>query len=251
METLKLTDEWLVDLLPDGWPICTSTLLTGPGGSGKPLIGNVVAATWLREGGSVVFMPLQYPDPEFITSGLKKMTGVDVADHAGRVAYLELDVTLKGFAEPVDNRIRANLLLPEVWETSIERACGLVSDTGPGVLVMGSALNLLLFSPTYGHAILDRMRQTIQDDKRRTYLFSVSSSAKADMIEHLEEAADNLIVSHSTQQPFRLHLHIERMQGVTFHKTEVMMPVDAETLEEIRTIADYSRKRVIPLVSSI
>lgn len=108
MDGLKMTTEWLADLLPEGWPIRTSTLITGPGGSGKPLIGSVVAATWLQQGGSVVFMSLQYPDPEFITAGLRKMTGVDAADHAGRVAYLELDTTLNGLEEPVGDRVRGS-----------------------------------------------------------------------------------------------------------------------------------------------
>lgn len=116
---------------------------------------------------------------------------------------------------------------------------------------MGSALNLLLFSPTYCSAILDRMMRTVCDDKRRTYVFSVSSSAKADMIHRLEEAADNLVVSRSTNRPFQLFLHIERMRGVPYLKSEIKLPIASEMLEEIKMIADYSRQRVIPLVSTL
>ncbi len=251
MERLAMRAGWLATLLPQGWPLRTSTLITGPGGSGKPLIGNLVAASWLEQGGSVVFMSLQYPGPEFIAAGLQKVAGVDVAAHAGRAAYLELDTSLDGLEEPTGVRLRANLVKPQVWDEGIERACALVSDRGPGVLVMGSALNLLLFSRTYGTAILDRMKRTIRDDKRRTYVFSVSSTAKKDMIDQLEAVADNLFVARSTRRPFRIFMRIERMRDVPFLPDEVEVPIASDTLEEVKEIADYSRRRVIPEVSAL
>lgn len=251
MERLEIAQGWLGELLPDGWPIRTSTLITGPGGSGKPLVGSVVAGNWLRGGGSVVFMSLQYPDPKFISSGVKKLTGVDVDEFRGRVAFLEFDPAHEGLEEVGEDRLRGNLVIPGIWEEGIERGCSLVSDEGSGILVLGSALNLLLFSPTYGSEVLERMKRTIRDDRRRTYLFSVSSSAKADMIRELEEVADNLLVSHSTKHPFRIYLRIERMPGVAYAESEVKLPIASDTLEEIRTVADYSRKRIIPQVSEI
>ena len=65
--------EWFDRLLPEGLPVPNSFLLSGPGGSGKPLIGNVITSAWLREGGSVIFMSLQYPDHSFIAAGLKNI----------------------------------------------------------------------------------------------------------------------------------------------------------------------------------
>jgi hypothetical protein len=118
-------------------------------------------------------------------------------------------------------------------------------------MVFGSALNLLLFSPTYGTEILERMKKTIRDDKRRTYLFSVSTTAKADMIAELETNADNLILSRSTRDPFRLFMRIERMKGTKFVADEVEIPFIMETLEEVKEIAEHTRQRVIPLVSKI
>jgi KaiC/GvpD/RAD55 family RecA-like ATPase len=37
MQTLKIAVDWLDALLPEGLPLDTSTLLSGPDGSGKPL----------------------------------------------------------------------------------------------------------------------------------------------------------------------------------------------------------------------
>jgi len=64
MRTLKIGVSWLDRLMPEGLPLNTATLLSGPGGSGKPLIGDNFIATWLRNGGSAVLMSLQYPSTD-------------------------------------------------------------------------------------------------------------------------------------------------------------------------------------------
>ncbi len=134
------------NLMPEGLPINTSTLISGPGGSGKPLIGDNFVAAWLRQGGSAVFMSLQYPNREFLSTSLRTVTGLDVANYLDRVAFIELDVTIDGMETPDGNSFKANLVKPAIWDASIEQACSLVSEEGPGIMVFGSALNLLLFS---------------------------------------------------------------------------------------------------------
>ena len=81
MKTLKGQANWFGQLLPEGILIPSSTLLTEPGGSGKPLIGDFIATEWLRQGGNVVFMALQYPDHSFIKSSLKAITKLDLDDY--------------------------------------------------------------------------------------------------------------------------------------------------------------------------
>ena len=45
MRTLKIHVSWLDRIMHEGLPLKTVTLLSGPGGSGKPLIGdNFIAA---------------------------------------------------------------------------------------------------------------------------------------------------------------------------------------------------------------
>ncbi len=251
MEYVDIKEPWLKRVLPEGWPIHTSTLIGGPGGSGKPLIGNVVVASWLQAGGSVVFMSLQYPDHEFIASAMRRLTGLELADYYNRIEFIELDTTVDGIEPRLGRRFGANLVKPDIWDAAIERACSLVPDEGPGILVYGSALNLLLFSPTYGGEMLERMKRTVRDDKRRTYLFTASSTAKKEEIEQVEAAADNLLVSQATRRPFRLRMRVERMPGVPFISDEVEVPIPPEELTELKKIADHNRKRVIPLVSAI
>ena len=251
MEKLDIAEPWLRQLLPQGWPIGTSTLITGPGGSGKPLIGNVMVSNWLKQGGSVVFMSLQYPSSDFTATGLERVTGEELADYEGHIAFIELDAAMEDMETVSQNRIRGNLVKPSVWTAALEKAISSLPREGPGVLVFGSALNLLLFSPTFGTGILAEIKATMAKTDTLTFLFSVSSTAKKEMIAELEEVADNLLVAHSNRDPFRLFLRVERMEGVPFSPEEVEVPISEETLTEIKTVADHSRRRVIPLVSSL
>ena len=133
----------------------------------------------------------------------------------------------------------------------IKRACALVPDEGPGILIFVSALNLLLFSPTYGKGILVKLKATAQGKKQHTHLFSASTMAKAEKIAELETVVDNLIMTHSTKDPFRLYMQIERIKETVFVPSENEVPFSADLLTGVKEIADHSRKRVIPLVSKL
>ena len=251
MKTLATQQVWFDRLMPQGLPIPSSTLLSGPGGSGKPLIGDVIVAAWLRQGGSVVFMSLQYPDHSFIAAGLQSVAQLDLNDYHDRTVFIELDATLEDMTEPVGNHFSANVVKPQVWDSALERAYSMVPDEGPGILVFVSALNLLLFSPTYGTDILEKMKATAQGEKQHSYLFSASTTARADEIVELEAVVDNLIMTHSTKQPFKLYLQIERMKGVPFLREEIQVPLSGKVLTGVKEVAEHSRKRVIPLISKL
>ncbi len=251
MERVHLEQPWLDRLLPQGFPTHTSTLITGPGGSGKPLIEDMIVAAWLRHGGSVVLMSLQYPSHEFIISGLKQLAHLDLTEYAGRSAFIDLDASMKGLVTAADYHLRANLVIPDIWDMAIDQACSMVPDDGPGILVSGSALNLLLFSPSYAKTILARMKKTLGTDKRRTHLFAASTTAKHDMIAELEAAADNLMRSRLLDEPSRLYMEILRMKDTPFLPEEVEIPLAPEQLKAMKEVADQSRKRMIPLISRI
>lgn len=248
MQRLQVQQDWFDRLLPEGLPIPSVTLLSGPGGSGKPLIGNLIAAAWLRQGGSVVFMSLQYPDHSFIVAGLKAVAQLDLDDYQDRVAFIELDTSLDDMTPPSGNWFKANVVKPSVWDAALARACAMVPDAGPGILVFCSAVNLLLFSPTYGRDILDRMKSPSVEGASCSYLFSASTTARKEDIAELEEVADNLIMSRSTRAPFQLHLQIERITGAPFVSEEIHVPFSSSMLTDVKEIADHSRKRVIPQV---
>ncbi len=251
MTTIRTGFAWLDRLMPEGISPYTSTMISGPGGSGKPLIGNAFATGWLKEGGSVVFMSLQYPSTDFIFSGVAALGAVDLNDYLDHVKFIVLDPTIYGIREDGKD-IKANLVKPDVWKAAIEEACSQVPNEGPGILVFGSALNLLLFSPTYSLLIQDEMKRTIKKDKSRSYLFSVSTSARQDQVAQLEDAADNVLLTRSTNDPeFRLFLRVTRLKDLPFLPEEIQVPIPPQSLKEVRAVAEHSRSRVIPLVSKI
>ncbi len=252
MQTLKISVDWFDRLLPEGLPIPSSTLLSGPGGSGKPLIGNFIAADWLRQGGSVVFMSLQYPDHSFIKTSLKIVTQLDIDNYVNKTVFIELDANLESFQNPKKGRhFKANVVKPEIWDQALEQAYEMVPDEGPGILVYGSALNLLLFSPTYGVKILKKMKSTIQKAFKHSYLFSTSTTAKGKEIAELESIVDNLIMIRGDRKTKKLYLQVKHMKAVKFLAEEVEAPFSQEVLQELKGIADKTRKRVIPLVSKL
>ncbi|MBN1438554.1 MAG: hypothetical protein JW929_04015 [Anaerolineales bacterium] len=251
MSTLKIGIDWMDKLLPEGLPLRTSTILSGAGGSGKPLIGDHFVASWMRAGGSVVFLSLQYPSVEFLDESLKIITGLDLGEHRRRMVFLSLDVSLEGMLEPEENVIKVNLVKPGILNDALEKAFGMIPGDGPGILVFGSAINLLLFSPTYGEALLEEMVSLLRDDKRRTYIFSVSNNVKPKEIARLESAADNLIMARSENNPIRLYMTVRRMKGVPFLKEEIQVPIPPPSLEYMKQIADHNRKRIVPQVSKI
>ncbi len=251
MQRLKISDPWLKNILPEGLPVPSSTVITGPGGSGKPLIGNLIVADWLRQGGSVIFMSLQYPDHTFIKSSIETLTQLDLNEYKGKIAYIALDVSVDGVQETGENHLKANVVIPENWNNAIDSALKMVPHEGPGVLLFASALNLLLFSPTYGKEILEEMKSTFKQGSKYSVLFTTSTSAKGDLIAELDLVVDNLMLIRGDRVTHKLYLTVKRMKEVKFLKDEFEAPISEDDLSALKQIADQSRKRIVPLVLKV
>ncbi len=251
METLRTNIKWIDELLPDGLPIKTSTIITGAGGTGKPLIGETFVSAWLKNGGSVIFMSLQYPSIEFITKSIENVSGLNLNDYDEKIIFLQLDVGIPDIIDSGNNTIRANLVKPEIWDKALNISVSKLHQEEPGILIFGSALNILLFSPTYGDAIFNKIKETIAKDKSKTYIFSVSTSAKAEEISKIEKVADNLFIARAEQKPFRLFLKVLRMKDVRYHSNEILVPISPKILKYIKKIADHNRNTLIPAISKI
>jgi KaiC/GvpD/RAD55 family RecA-like ATPase len=248
MKTIKTGVNWIDEVIPKGLPLKSTTVITGPGGSGKPLIGETFVTAWLKKGGSVIFMSLQYPGSEFVAESIMHVTGLNIQDYKEKIIFLQLDTTISEYHEVNKNLIHANLVKPEVWEKALNLSSKKLSDEGPGILIFCSALNLLLFSPTYGDVIFEKIKSTIVSNTDKTYLFSVSTSAKAKEISQLEEIADNLILSRSEKEPFQLFMKVLKMKDAPYISDEVQVPISPKILKHIKKMADHSRSKVLPAI---
>jgi len=196
MSVLKIKYEWLAKLLPEGFPYPSSTLISGLGGTGKPLVEFAFVAAWLEAGGSVIGIPLQYPTAEFVGTSMNKLYNINLNNYRGKIAFIQFVIR----RPPRSTQSRSSAA-----------------------------------SDVY---------------KRQTYIFSVSTSAFADEIKIWEEAADNLMFTR-IEKPMRLFFRVSKMKGVRFSKEELEVPVSKETLEEIREVAETTRRRTIPQIMNI
>jgi len=250
MMKLKTGIKWLDELLPEGIPVPSSTLISGPGGTGKPLVEFAFVSAWLKAGGSLIAIPLQYPTTELMQTAMNKLYNIDLKDYHGKIAYIQFDPHADKCEKISKNTLKANMVKPEVWDEAIEKAKNMVEQSDLGTMVFGSALNLLLFSRTYQKSILAKLKEAIQKDKSKTYALAVSTSAFADQIKVLEEAADNLMFTR-VEKPMRLFFKISRMKKARFSSEEVEVPISKEMLEEISQVAEATRKKRIPEIREI
>lgn len=249
MKIFRTGYEWLDKLLPEGILIPSSTVVSGGGGSGKPLIGFSVVSSWLKQGGSVVVI-LTSTGKDFAEGAMSRLYNLKLGDYVSNLSFIDFEPTIDSMERISSDTIRANLVKPEVWDKAIEEACEDFNESELGILVFGSALNLLIFSKTYGNSILDKLKRTIKEDKTKTYFFTVSTSAFREKIRILEEEADNLMFTR-TEEPMKLYVKITKMKGVKFSKEEVEAPLTTKDLEVIKEIAEGSRRDLIPIISKI
>jgi len=248
---LRIRQPWLAELLPEGLPDPGSTVISGPGGSGKPLIGFAFVYNWLKAGGNVIFIPLQYPEIKLVKTSLKRLYDLNIDEYSDKIAYIRLNPDLATWQKTNGNTLEANLLKPHVWDEAINEADSLLAKGGDlSTLVSASALNLLLFSPTYREHNLDKFEKLLSEDKKRTYLFSTSTDAFREDIERWEKAAASLMFARM-EKPMKLYLKIARIENKEVSFKEAQVPIEKEILEEIKEIAESARKREIPKLAKI
>jgi len=126
----------------------------------------------------------------------------------------------------------------------------LASGGSLGTMIVASALNLLLFSPTYRKPNLDKFERLLAEDKKRTYLFAVSTDAFREDIERWEKTADNLMFARM-QKPMRLYVKTAKIENKAACSEEIQVLIEGEILKEIKEIAESTRRREIPRLLKI
>jgi hypothetical protein len=250
METVKFNNQWTNNLFPQGFPIRTTTIISGPGGSGKPLIGYIFASDWLNAGGQVVFLLASTTVDYFKKSML--MLGVDTDNFPEQVYLIELDPTLDGIEPIAVNHIKANFVIPENWDKALTVANQFFAqkENKLGMMISGAALNLLFFSKTYGQLIQKRIKEYIIQNTDKTLFFSVNSDAFKSLVNELENIADILMFSEM-RKPMTLFLQVQKAKELTFFNEEVKVPLTEEILESIKHEAEKGKTHLIPIIKNL
>lgn len=248
-ETFVPSRAWFQAVAPDGIPLQASTIISGPGGSGKPLIGFAVVESWLEAGGSVAFL-LTNSDDQFVYETMDLLYDVDRETIDEGVVFVDFDPSLAPSMDSLERgeQITGNLLVPEVWDAAIEEALSRTSEGGPGTLLFGTALNLFMFSPTYRESILETFVEAAERTDI-TSLFTVSTSAFEDEIAEVEAAADTVLMTEMADGTLRLRG--ERSDSVELTEEVVDVPFTEEQLQHVKSVAEESRDTLIPTIKSV
>jgi len=250
MKNLDLSHDWLNELLPGGFPYHSSTVVSGAGGTGKPLAAFAVLADWLKAGGAVIILPIQYQNMDLVAKSMQEIYGMDLDDYSEQIIYIKFDPDQTHHMQYSKNKFTANLLKVDVWEDLFAKTKRILKDNDLGTMVYASAINLLLFSPKYQNSLLDYLSDKVTNDKSRTYLFAVSTSALHDQVKKLEKAADNLMFTRM-QQRKELFFSIRRMKNADFSDLEVKVPISEAQFKEMRKIAKETKSGLIPKIKKI
>lgn len=97
MNILNLEHEWMKKMLPEGFPYPSSTLISGEGGTGKPLVVYAFVSSWLKAGGSAIGISLQYSTNDFMRTSINKIYGIDLNDYDKNMVYIQLTPSIDGY----------------------------------------------------------------------------------------------------------------------------------------------------------
>jgi len=188
---------------------------------------------------------------KLVKTSLRRLYDLDIDKYSNKVAYIQFTPTLDNWNKVAKNIWEANLLKSEVWDNVVDDIEKSFPERGDlGTLVFASALNLLLFSPTYQKLNLNKFERIIREDKIRTYIISVSTSAFKEEIKSWENAADNLMFARMGQS-MELYLRITKINNKEAYSKEIRVPVKKEILEEIKEVAESVRNKQIPKLMKI
>ena len=231
---------WLDEAFPEGLDVPSSTVITGPGGAGKPIIALGYVSAWLQQGGSVISAPLQFPDPDFISGNLVELYGVDPAEYAQDFLHVEFDPDIEGIQEVSHDHLKANVVTPDTWALILDEADSRFEDDELGTLFFATALNLPLFSRTYRAELLETF-EDLFDAGDVTTLFCLSTSMIEDVARSVASLSDNLLFADPLDDHETLHFRVDRATDVPFSSEDLEAPFTYEQLTAVKDRSDDYR----------
>lgn len=243
MKMMTSSYEWLREVFPEGIKFPSSTVLTGPMGAGKPILAGAFLTDWLRNGGSVLSIPLQFPDSAFTKQNLNSLYGFDLEQFSDQVVFVSFNPEIDSIRKRDGKYLEANMMLPGNWYEVLSRAKDLLPDTQE-ILVFVTAINLPLVSDEYYEQLIDMFGKLFKEPSGYSYLFAISTSMVEDRVSKVSEGADHLIEAYITKE-HALRFRVLRAKETRFIDKEQQVPFGKEVLEKAEQRA--KRFRVAPV----
>ena len=238
---------WMDKLLKNGIPYPAHTVISGPGGAGKPIIGAMIANAWLKNGGTLIHLLINF-NREYADSLLERFNH-DLKNYNDQIVYIEFDPLMNAVEKTGSLSFRANLLKPENLDKAIQMAKIVLPETESPPLIYGSALNMLLFSKSHNKKVHQKILNLMRTRETNT-LFAISNNIFEQEAAEWENVADNLFYSHGTGI-MQLAFNVLKLNGEKTHSKEIEAPIKEDDLCEIRSEAEKARKKIIPLLRKI
>lgn len=251
MEKFKTHFDWLNKAFPEGLPIPSSTVITGPLGAGKPLMALAFVSSWLKEGGGVIAAPLQFPDPKFASENLHTLYGIKIQDYKERYVHVRFDPSIDSVKAINQNHMEANLVKPENWDRVISKAQQIIRESELGLMFFSSALNLPLFSATYSDSLMSKIQQMFNTDEPIVYVFCISTSMLREKAEEVGKMAYNLMEAEVLENPKRLRFRVRKMRNTEFLSNWLEAPFSQKILEEAEKRAKKFRVAPVNKIAKI
>ena len=230
---LDLKHEWIGEVLPE-IEVPSLTVINGPSMSGMPMVEYTFISAWLKQGGDVLLIPIHHPSMELTKMILKESFGID---DLSRVIYIQFD-PLAGI-EKHGSIIRANLLKTEAWDEIVEYG----KKKSDKLLMAAFGLGQLLFSPTYGNAVVEKVKEIVKDDSITRL---ISPSSEKEKFRVFPEMADNLILTFLKDH--KAYCKVARAKNVSYSSKEIPLPFSQEIIKKIAEVVAKRKKELRPIL---
>ena len=246
MQSLKITPSWLDDFIPEDIKIPSTTVVTGPAGTAKGVLGSMIAASWLNQGGSLIHVLTNFNRDH--AERLLSYFNINTAEIRGRIIYVNFDPKIKNYKKVKDDELKANLLNPVIFNTVLDKASNLLSASNSDILTYMTALNMLLYSRSYKNDILKKFHTLINSQSNN--LFTFSDNVFADDMTEIKEKADNVFYVHGTGI-MHLGLKILSINRNSVSNIEIETPFGEEIINRHLLEIQNHRQELVPIIKKI
>ena len=245
-KTLKFKIDWLNDFIPEDIKIPSTTVVTGPAGAAKEILGSMIAASWLNIGGSLIHVLTNFNRDH--AERLLSYYDVNVDKLSNKVVYINFDPQTKKIKQINENEFQANILNPTTFDEVIDEAKNTLQKSNSEILNYMTALNMLLYSKTYSESVYNNYQSKI--NKNSFNLFTFSNNIFPEKISKLENKADNVFYVHGTGI---LHLSMKmlKINGSKVSGKEIETPITEGLINKHLLEIQNRRKELVPIIKKI